>query len=117
LAFNKRDATGNHLANIVVDPGGEVWGVAYFCNPEALAEMDRYEGAASGHYYRRPVRVVTRSGEPLDALTYIAGEEHVGDEGSPPKEYLQLILSGAEHHGLPQAYIQRIKTLASKRQR
>lgn len=91
LAFNKRGSGGRCLANICPDPEREVWGVAYLCSAAALREMDRFEGVAAGHYARSSVRVVVRSGELLDALTYVAGSKHLCAEGLPAADYLHRI--------------------------
>ena len=50
FAFNKRGSGGQIYANIVPDDTGEVWGVVYLCNPEAIRSMDQCEGVAGGHY-------------------------------------------------------------------
>jgi len=112
FAFNKRGRNGQVYANIVANSKSEVWGVVYLCNPEAMRAMDQYEGVASGHYKRIPVRVVQDTGEETDAITYIAGADYVCEPGKPSREYLERIVSGAKHHGLPDEYVERIKELA-----
>jgi gamma-glutamylcyclotransferase len=112
LTFNKRGNGGQIYANIVSDDAAEVWGVAYLCNPQAMQAMDRYEGVADGHYERVPVTVVWDGGESIEAVTYVAGEDFVCEAGRPHSEYLRKIVSGAQHHALPEEYIAQIERLA-----
>ena len=74
--------------------------------------MDEFEGVADGCYRRIPVTVESDSGERIEATAYIAGEDFVGEPGKPSGEYLGRIISGARHHGLPEAYIEMIEDLA-----
>ncbi len=111
LAFNKRGSDGNVKANIVPDPQGEVWGVIYLCSPEAMEKLDGHEGAPS-HYRRVPVEVITDQGEKVQAVTYQATEAWQCEEGFPQREYAQLIVEGAQYHGLPADYIRQVRRLA-----
>jgi gamma-glutamylcyclotransferase (GGCT)/AIG2-like uncharacterized protein YtfP len=113
LAFNKRGSGGQIYANIVPAAAAEVWGVAYLCNPQAIREMDEYEGVAGGHYEHLPVTVVLKSGEEVDAITYVAGDDFVCEAGNPSHDYLSKILRGARHHALPEAYIAQIEAVAT----
>jgi gamma-glutamylcyclotransferase len=112
--FNKRGSNGQRFANIVPDRSADVWGVAYLCSPAAMREMDRFEGVAGGHYFRVPVRLLTRTGEPRDAVTYVAGAKYLCEEATPTEAYLQKILKGALHHGLPEEYIRFIEAAAPR---
>jgi len=113
LAFNKAGTGGHVYANVMPDAAGEVWGVAYLCDRPAMRELDRFEGVAGGHYHRQNVEVVTEAGEHLSAVAYIAGPRPVSEEGRPTAEYLERILTGAAHHGLPAEYIRQIAQLAA----
>ncbi len=112
--FNKRGSNGQRFANIVPDPGAHVWGVAYLCSLAAVEEMDRFEGVGAGHYIRMPVRLLTRTDAPRDAVTYIAGAKYLCKEATPTEAYLQKILKGALHHGLPEEYIRFIEAAAQR---
>jgi len=113
FAFNKRGNGGQIYANIVPDDAAEVWGVNYLCDPLAIQEMDGWEGVSSGHYERIPVTVEKESGEKVEAITYVAGEDFVCDPGNPSVEYLGKIISGARHHSLPEEYVGEIESLAA----
>lgn len=112
LAFNKRGKDGTSKANLVAHPGGVVWGVAYRLSTEALKLMDRHEGVASGHYQRLIVEVHTDLGHTLEAVAYIAQTAYLDHALAPSSQYLQTILQGARHHGLPEAYIAEIQKAA-----
>lgn len=113
IAFNKRGGDGTGKANIVLHPGGAVWGVVYRCSPDALDMMDTHEGVGSGHYRRTRIRVRCEHGDDLDAVTYVAGDSSLDDSLVPAPNYLQTILQGARHHKLPEAYIREIEKAAN----
>jgi cation transport regulator ChaC len=113
FAFNKRGDKGQIYANIIPDESHEVWGVIYLCNPAAIKEMDKREGVSGGHYARQTVQVITDTGKEVSAETYIGGSDHLCDEGRPTDEYLNRILDGARHHGLPEEYILAIERLGT----
>ena len=111
LAFNKRGSEpGQVYANIVPEPEAEVYGVIYRCSPEALHRMDRWEVG----YRRHPVEAVTRSGETVEAVAYVAEPEWVCDEQAPNPDYLERILRGAREHGLPEEYVRWIEALGAE---
>ena len=114
IAFNKRGTGGTGKANIVPDQTGTVWGVVYRCSPEALNEMDQYEGVSGGHYARKTVRVRVDSGDELEAVTYVAGRTFIDDSLTPSPEYLQTILRGAREHDLPDEYIRSVQELGNR---
>jgi cation transport regulator ChaC len=111
LAFNKlADSRDRTFANIVLDPTGTVWGVAYRCNEEAMTKLDRCEGVRDGHYRQMHVGVVTDDGEALRAVAYIADDEkHLSGMLLPRKDYLDMVLRGARAHDLPEEYIRFIE--------
>lgn len=112
FAFNKRGSGGQIYANIIPDDNARVWGVIYLCDPKAIEEMDRYEGVSSGHYERVLVVVTNDSGQSIEAIAYIAGEDFLCDPGKPKAVYLKKIVTGARYHELPEAYIKSIELLA-----
>lgn len=112
FAFNKRGSNGNVYANIFPESNSVVWGVVYLCCPDAIHEMDCNEGVSGGHYQHVSVTVVLEDGTDANALTYIAGDHFVCDVGRPKPVYLQKILRGAQHHGLPTDYIEEIERIA-----
>ena len=117
LAFKKPSGKEVAYANVVPDPQSCVWGVVYRCNPEAMAALDGYEAIGSGHrghYVRETVTVQLDSGERVEADIYIAHPSWVRDGLQPPDDYLEKILRGAQHHGLPEDCIRFIESAAGR---
>jgi hypothetical protein len=48
----------------------------------------------------------------VESTTYVALAENVVRDGRPGDEYLARIVTGARQHGLPEAFIEKIKRLA-----
>jgi gamma-glutamylcyclotransferase len=114
LAFNKRyflDPVHVH-ANIVHSVGDQVWGVAYHCTLQAIQKIDLWENVLEDSYRHHDVEVLLTNGDSLSAFAYISGPGALCDDGAPPAEYLNRIVSGALHNGLPAAYIESIHRFA-----
>ena len=56
-----------------------------------MREMDRFEGVARGHYFRVPVRLLIRTGEARDVVTYVAGAKYLCEEATPTEAHLQKL--------------------------
>jgi len=108
LAFNKRDKNGEVVANIMAAPGNEVIGIVYRVNDESLKKMDKYERG----YDRSIVSVILENKTCIEAFIYIAIAKNVIEEKKPTTEYLNKIINGANEHGLPIEYIEKIQKLA-----
>ena len=108
LAFN---ASGNGCtyANIV-RPGNGVMGVLYWCTPEALALLDKYESG----YDRVQIEVLDEAGARIEAVAYIARPENLTSDESPTAEYLGRIIRGAREHGLPEVDIRTMEAAAER---
>lgn len=110
LAFNKRGNNGQLYANVMPCPGEEVIGVVYRCSLSTLETMSEYEGG----YDPATVTVILEDGRSIEAITYVAQNRNILDDGQPSDEYLNRILTGANQHGLPHDYIEKIRQLARK---
>lgn len=112
FVFNKISCKDHTLkANIEPADGETVFGVVYSCNSDDMKEISEKEGAPN-HYSPEWVRVETENGSVLEAKTYIACEKYIQEHGHPSDEYVDLIVTGAEEHGLPAEYIETIKAAA-----
>lgn len=112
VAFNKREADGTAVANLVPQEGCRTYGVVYRLPWECLPALDEFEGFPE-HYRHETVWVEPtglRAGQA--ALAYVAEEEWVDGEGRPEGGYLEHILSGAEAHSLPDSYVRWLKERA-----
>jgi gamma-glutamylcyclotransferase (GGCT)/AIG2-like uncharacterized protein YtfP len=92
------------VATMIPLPGARTYGLIWEITPQDCRHLDRYEGVASGYYYREEVAISTPAGERHSCLTYIAAEE---TPGAPRQGYLERIIHWAERHGLPRDYIDR----------
>jgi len=97
------------VAGIEPAAGERVEGVAYELSEQDLAVLDEYEGIDGGDYRRQRVHVTLAPlGEHIELWTYYANP---GQNGPlrPSRRYLDAILRGARHHGLPQYYVRMLE--------
>lgn len=92
---------GRGVATIDPAPGAVVHGVVWHLRDDHVAELDYYEGVASG-YYRRDWLDVDTATARLRTLVYIGADL---SEGEPRVGYLERILDGARHFGLADQYV------------
>lgn len=92
---------GRGVATIDPARGAVVHGVVWHLDDGHVAELDHYEGIASG-YYRREWLDVETSSERVRTLVYIGADL---SEGQPRVGYLEKILYGARHFGLADDYV------------
>jgi gamma-glutamylcyclotransferase (GGCT)/AIG2-like uncharacterized protein YtfP len=92
-------------ANVIPAPGKEVWGIIYDVNDDELLLLDSFEDG----YRRETLMVRSDVGEPLTALVYIAELEH--NVPLPSAEYKQLIVEGAKHWRVPNAYLATLEAI------
>jgi gamma-glutamylcyclotransferase (GGCT)/AIG2-like uncharacterized protein YtfP len=105
--FSMLGSDGSYYAN-VVPAQGEVLGVLYHLNPRALEILDLFEGG----YQRQLMQVYDATNTEFEAVVYVAKTESLTESGKPDFEYLQRILRGGMHHGLPVAYLRSIEETA-----
>lgn len=92
----------NERGVATVEPfaGNTVHGVVWRLTVADLAILDRAEGVPSR--YRRDRLVVQTAAGATAAWVYI---DHRTEPGPPRPGYLERIISGAHHHGLPQSWL------------
>lgn len=92
----------NERGVATVEPfdGSEVHGVVWELSDHDLATLDSAEGVPLR--YRRDRLTVHTGAGPADAWVYI---DHRVDPGPPRPGYLERIIDGAIHHGLPQRWV------------
>ncbi|MGB2696082.1 MAG: gamma-glutamylcyclotransferase family protein [Dehalococcoidia bacterium] len=106
LAFTRYSrADKGGVADVVPEPGAEVWGALYDIDDACLASLDEYEEAPRA-YRRETARVIAEDGVEREAVIYIANK--TGDF-APSRQYLAIIVGGAREHGLPEEYVQGIE--------
>ena len=114
VRFRKISIDGSGKADLVEtgNPEDIVHGVVYQFDPDDWPALDRYEGATGNNpgYDRAAIQVHTDSGN-RDVTTYLARKEKVDESLKPYTWYLELIRCGAEQHGLPEDYRQKIENI------
>lgn len=111
LAFHKRGADGSGKGNIVAATGVEVWGVIYAVSVRHAAVLDDIEGAGYGRVELQVIRA--ESGENVAAFSYRARAGAIADGLQPFNWYLDFVLHGAAHHGLPAGYVEQLRRVAA----
>lgn len=93
----------NERGVATVEPfdGSEVHGVLWQLNDHDLAVLDSAEGVPVR--YRRDRLTVHTDDGPAEAWVYI---DHRVEPGPPRPGYLERIIDGALHHGLPQRWVE-----------
>ena len=89
------------VATIEQSDGGAVHGVLWHLTDADLEILDRAEGVPS-RYRRDRLTVQTPEGD-ASAWVYI---DHRNQPGKPREGYLERIISGALHHGLPGNWVE-----------
>lgn len=100
-------------ATVVPAVGEAVHGVLATLTPADEATLDRYEGVDCGVYRREFLPVTMEDGTVVAALIYI---DSVVAPGCPRPGYLEGVLEGARHHGLPEGVITGIATWGNGRE-
>ncbi len=98
-------APAEGAAGLVRHSGAHCWGVVHHHCPDDRATLDHCEGVAAGHYCHQRVQVITGTGEPLDALTYVPTPAWRASGLSAGCDYAAAILRGARHWQLPEAWL------------
>ncbi len=121
IAFTRESKKrGCAVADIVKKKGSEIWGVIYEISEEDSSKLDAREGYSPvrekiENSYNREIIEVFENGN-LNKLKkvsiYIAVKQK--NPGLPNKQYLNHILRGARHFGLPTDYIQKLELWDTK---
>ncbi len=109
LHFHKRSKDKSGKCNIV--SGGDGIHVAVFnISVEDKVTLDGIEGLSSG--YSKMTLSVPGFG---DCASYTADESHIDDSLAPYDWYKELVLIGARVHDFPNDYVNRIDSIAARR--
>lgn len=99
---------GGGIADIRERPGKSVEGVVWEISEVERTALDEYEGYPT-LYLHKDIRVRNRAGKVITAFAYIMANP--GREMAPSKRYKQLLISGAEEHGLSDEYIELLESI------
>jgi gamma-glutamylcyclotransferase len=112
LVFTGVGETANCAADAVPDSESSVWGVVYDITESDRRQLDNSEAQAIRAY--RPKEVLVHpygdTEQRVMVLTYTATDS--ADLQRPPtREYLDHILRGARHWGIPAEYITQLERI------
>jgi len=109
LSFDKRSVDGSGKCTIrpTDSPSDVVHGLLFTIPSSQVPDLDRAEGKG---YARVPIQVETEDNNVVRAETYAAKEAKIDPLAKPYNWYLDLVVTGAEMHGLPKAYIDKLRT-------
>ena len=109
LAFRKRGGDSSAKCDLVRtdDPADRAYGVVYRVDPREKCLLDACEGPG---YADSEIEVACTEG-PLACFTYLARSEYVDERLRPFRWYRALVLAGARHFGLPDAYVEQIRRI------
>lgn len=104
-------------AGFAAAAGKGVWGVLYELGDGDLPKLHEAEGYAPGRvaalnrhdFVPVEVRRGGTEGETIRAFTYCARPD--GSGAIPSRDYLDHLLRGAKHHGLPRAYVAALQSI------
>jgi gamma-glutamylcyclotransferase (GGCT)/AIG2-like uncharacterized protein YtfP len=115
FAFNVRSRDGSAKANALRtgQPNDWLHGVIYELDETGKATLDGYEDV--GGAYRVECATVTTDRGPLDAYLYAGNDSHYVEGLAPYDWYLGFIIAGARQHCLPDQFIARLRSVATKR--
>jgi gamma-glutamylcyclotransferase (GGCT)/AIG2-like uncharacterized protein YtfP len=99
---------GGGVADLAPAKGATVEGVLWEITEEDRTALDEYEGYPKV-YVRRNVEVETRKGGKVEAFAYFMARP--GTYKAPSRRYMQLLVSGAEEHGLSDGYVMRLEAV------
>jgi hypothetical protein len=105
---------GHSFANIVTDAAAEVWGVLYEVTQEDLDHIDLTEGVLIDNYRRVELPVEPVGGPALAVAAFTLVSDRADATLLPSVRYMNLLISGAEEHGLPAAYVAWLRTLPAR---
>ncbi len=108
LKFNKKSKDNSGKANLVKQPGKEVWGVVFSISKQGLPFLDEAEGG----YKRKCVEVFLKGNRVEKCYAYLA-TKNLDDNLLPYDWYLQHCLKGAQEHKLPDEHIKFLESFQS----
>ena len=102
--------TTDGYASVIRDPREEVHGVLWDCSLSDMRVLDKFEELASGLYVKISQPVIVPGGAKR-ALIYVGRS---GEPGRPKPGYMEAVIAGAKHYGLPETYTASLNRFLTK---
>jgi len=112
LTFDKASDDGSGKCDIE-DTGNStdrVYGVVFSLDASDKPNLDKAEGLGKG-YSEKQVEIITPEGK-CEAFAYVA--ERKDPSAEPYQWYKALVIAGAVEHGLPNTYVEWLRTSGSQ---
>jgi cation transport regulator ChaC len=101
---------GASFANLLAEPAAATWGVLYEIGSDDLDHLDLTEGVLIGNYVRVEIAVEPHGAPgPTRAFTLVSDKRSA--DLQPSDRYMQLLIEGAETHGLPPDWIAMLRAI------
>jgi hypothetical protein len=97
------------LPSVEPATGHTVWGGIFKVTGPQLASITKAE-AAEGRQPRNDLRAVDRAGSKYDVVTFV--HPPTGTDHPPSGEYMDVVVGGARHWGLPTGWVVGLEELA-----
>lgn len=94
------------VATLVSEDGSFVHGILWHLSTADERALDRYEGVDIGLYSKTTVQVCLDDGRRVEALVYLAADDH---PGRARPGYLEGIVAAALTQGLPSHYVEELR--------
>lgn len=112
LVFTRGGDAGCCAADAVSDPASSVWGVVYDITDSDRRQLDAQEAVAIRTYRPKEVLVHPHGDVEQRVMVLTYGASEPADQPQPPsREYLNCLLRGARHWGLPAQYIAQLERI------
>lgn len=96
------------VGSIVRNENESVWGVVFTVARRDLERLDRFEGKG---YTRGLIDIVDQQGRQVTVWTYFAKPDGPPTKELPSREYIDLYMRGAEYFGLPERYLEFLRSI------
>lgn len=112
LTFDKvsQDGSGKCDIEFTKNPNDRAYGVLFKISSTEKPNLDEVEGLGKG-YEEQKICVITKNGESV-AVTYVATTKEPALR--PYHWYKALVVAGAKEHGLPNDYVEWLRTFESQ---
>ncbi len=108
---SRGDMTGCTLDE---DPAEITYGVQYELSDAEMAGMDGAAVSGRDLWVHKPIKIIDKSGEQVDSLTYII--PGVPPAIAPSDDYVRPILKGLDDLEFPGGYVKKMKALIAAAQ-
>jgi hypothetical protein len=105
---------GESTANIVPDPDAEIMGVLYEITPADWKHVELTEGVRIGNYRRVTFRAVSLFAPPLEVDAVSLASERSDPTLRPSHRYMACVIAGALEHGLPTAWVAKLRAVPAR---